>query len=168
MESQIWQQSTGSVGGGLSKGTMALLALMLDTSVSPYIPLVPLRLPLQYWSSVGVGLSRRVCVWVLSKEPFRTPAASSTDSVPTGFCSQKFWGHSSWNWNLGLGWGLLEGTGVGLGLFAPQISLLNFYPYRYEASLFHVRTPPTSLNGCGFFNSVAVLLPFNSISGVPE
>lgn len=105
---------------------------------------------------------------VLSEEPFRTPAASSTDSIPARFCSQKFWGHSSWNWNLRLGWGLLGESGVGLGLFVPQISLLNFYPYRYEASLFHVHTPPTSLDGYGFFSSVAVRLPFNSISGVPE
>ena len=30
-------------------------------------------------------------------------------------------------------------------------------------SLFHISTPPTSLDGCGFFNSVIVRLPFNSI-----
>ena len=31
-------------------------------------------------------------------------------------------------------------------------------------SPFHVSTPPTSLDGCGFFNSIVVGLPFNSIS----
>ena len=35
-------------------------------------------------------------------------------------------------------------------------------------SLFHVSVPPTSLDGCGFFNSVVVRLPFNSISAGSE
>ena len=39
MESQIWQQPTSSVGGGLKKKQWPLLALMPDTSVSPCIPL---------------------------------------------------------------------------------------------------------------------------------
>ena len=35
-------------------------------------------------------------------------------------------------------------------------------------SLFHVSVPPTSLDGCGFFNSIVVRLPFNSISDHSE
>ena len=62
------------------------------------------------------------------------------------------------------------GSGVGLGLLPPKISLLNFYLLIQVCgtSLFIVSAPPTSLDGCGFFNSVVVRLPFNSISDVPE
>ena len=35
-------------------------------------------------------------------------------------------------------------------------------------SPFQVSSPPTSLDGCGFFNSVVVRLPFNSISAGSE
>ena len=35
-------------------------------------------------------------------------------------------------------------------------------------SLFHVCTPPTSLDGCDYFNSVVVRLPFRSIPDFPE
>ena len=38
----------------------------------------------------------------------------------------------------------------------------------YESRLFHIITPPTSLDGCGFFNSIIVWLPFNSISNSSE
>ena len=58
MEFQIRHQLTSSVGGRLSKGTMASLRLMSDTSVSPYMPLVPFKLPPWCWSSEGVSLSR--------------------------------------------------------------------------------------------------------------
>ena len=51
------------------------------------------------------------------------PAVSSTDSIPAGFYSQKLWG---------LIFLALEPwageTSVGLGLLAPKMSLLNFYP----------------------------------------
>ena len=45
MEPQMWHQLAGSVGKGLKKGQWPLLALMTDTSVSPYEPLVPFKLP---------------------------------------------------------------------------------------------------------------------------
>ena len=41
-------------------------------------------------------------------------------------------------------------------------------PHGYGTSPFHISTPPTSLDGCGFFNSVVVRLPFNSISDGSE
>ena len=51
------------------------------------------------------------------------PAISFTDSIPTGFCSQKL---------LGLIFLALEpwagGLGMGLALLTPEISLLSFYP----------------------------------------
>ena len=86
---------------------------------------------------------------------------SLTDSIPDGFCSQKLWG---------LIFLALEpwagGLGVGLELLAPKISLLNFYGF--GTGLFRVCTPLTSLDGCGFFNSIVVRLPFSSISDVPK
>ena len=80
----------------------------------------------------------------------------SLDSIPTSFCSQKLWG---------LIFLALEPRvrcpGVVLGLLAPKISLLSFYP---SHSVFCVCTTPTSVDGCGFFSSVVVRLPFNLIS----
>ena len=59
IESQICHQLTGSVGGeGLEKEQWLLLALMPDTSVSLFMPLVPFKLLLQRWCSEGMSLSR--------------------------------------------------------------------------------------------------------------
>ena len=44
MESQIWHQLASSVGGGLEKGQWPLLALMPDTSIPSFMPLVPFKL----------------------------------------------------------------------------------------------------------------------------
>ena len=61
-------------------------------------------------------------MWVPQGELLRAPAASSIDSIAAGFPRQKLWGLmflalESWD----------MGPGVGLGLFAPKISLLDFY-----------------------------------------
>ena len=61
METRIWHQLAGSVplwGEGLEKGQWPLVTLMPDTSVSPCVSLVPLKLPPQCWGSEGVSLSR--------------------------------------------------------------------------------------------------------------
>ena len=61
MESQIWHQPVGSVallGEDLEKGQWPLLALMPDTSVSPSVPHVPLKLLPWCWSSKEEDLSR--------------------------------------------------------------------------------------------------------------
>ena len=101
-------------------------------------------------------------MWVPQEELLRAPAASSTDPVSAGFCAR----------SCGLIFLALEsragGPGLGLGLLAPQISLPNFYPRGCGTSLFRICAPPMSLDGCGFFNSVVVRLPFSSISDVPE
>ena len=47
---------------------------------------------------------------------------SSTDSITTRFCSQKLWGLTFLAPEPWAG-----GPGVGLGLLAPEIALLNFY-----------------------------------------
>ena len=58
------------------------------------------------------------------------------------------------------------GAFVGLGLLTPEISLPKFHPLHVgegpagSASAL----PPTTLDGCGFFNSVAVRLPLNSMT----
>ena len=58
MESQIWHQLAGSVGGRFRKGTMASARLYPDNSVSPSVPLLPFKLTLQCWSLGGVSLRR--------------------------------------------------------------------------------------------------------------
>ena len=58
------------------------------------------------------------------------------------------------------------GPGVGLGLLAPEISLPNLHPPHVGEGLAcseSVPLLPVSLDGCVFFNSVIVGLPFNSI-----
>ena len=73
-------------------------------------------------------------------------------------------------------WGLIflaleswaGGLGVLLGLLIPKISLLDFYLRGCGISPFCTCAPPTSLDGCGFFNSVVVRLLFSLISVVPE
>ena len=154
MESQIWHQLAGSVGGGFGKRTMPLLTLMPETLVSPSMPLVPFKLLPWCWSSEGVSLRRchvgffkRIC---LELQKFLPPTQS-----PLDFCSQKLWGlHLPGTGTLG--WG----PGVMLGLLTTKISLLNFYPpcIGWLTSPFHVCAPPSCLNGCGFFNSVVVRL----------
>ena len=65
-----------------------------------------------------------------------------------------------------LGWGAWSGAGsphsqdIPPDLLAPT--------HGWETSWFCICTPPTSLNGCGFFNSVVVRLPFNLVSGNSE
>ena len=64
------------------------------------------------------------------------------------------------------------GPGMGLGLIAPKISLLNLYPPHTGVGPVHsIYLLPCSfyqLDGCGLFNYVAVRLPFNSVFIVPS
>ena len=61
----------------------------------------------------------------------------------------------------------VTGPGVGLGLLAPQISLLNFYLPHIDVGLAH-SVSSTSLDGWGFYTSVVVGIPFDSISDGSE
>ena len=92
------------------------------------------------------------------EELLRTPEMSSTDSIPTGFYSQKLWGLIFLALELWAG-----GTGVGLGPLAPEISLLNFYPPHMDVGL---RLCPSHQLAWMyfFFNPIVVGLPFIFIS----
>ena len=68
---------------------------------------------------------------------------------------------SSWHENPGLG-GLVWGSSQW------RYPLSSFYPCGCRTSPFHVCTPPTSLDGYDFFNSIVVRHPFSLISDVPE
>ena len=102
------------------------------------------------------------CVWEL----LGNPAVSPTDSIPTDFCSKKLCGLiflALETWALG--------PGMGLGLLTPEISLLFFIQHKFVGPIhlhLWVSTPPTSLDGCGFFGSIVVVFPFNSISDGSE
>ena len=61
-----------------------------------------------------------------------------------------------------LGWGAWCGAGTPCSLDSP--SVFSRTTHEWGTSLFCICAPPTSLDGCGFFNSVVVRLPFNSIS----
>ena len=65
-----------------------------------------------------------------------------------------------------LGWGAWCGTGP----VHSWDNLTEFLPTTcgWETSLFCICALPTSLNGCAFFSSTVVRLPFNSISDCSE
>ena len=90
------------------------------------------------------------------------------DSIPAGFCSQKLWGLTflalePW---LGVGGGGWCWAGSSCSWDIPPKFLST--TCGWETSPLHVCAPPTSLDGCGFFNSVVVKLQFNSISDGSE
>ena len=60
-----------------------------------------------------------------------------------------------------LGWGAWCGAGTPCSLDSP--SEFSRTTREWGTSLFCICAPPASLDGCGFFNSVVVRLPFNSI-----
>ena len=155
MESQIWHQLAGCVGGGFRKWTMASACIngrhLVCHCLSSYCPGTGTK---REWVWVGEG----VCVCLLGAS-----AVFSTDSIPSGFWSQKFWDLSSWHWNPGLGAWCWSGT-----LCSRDIPLKFLWTtHGWGFSPFWDYAPPTSLDGCGFFNSV-VRLPFNSISDKSE
>ena len=57
-----------------------------------------------------------------------------------------------------------ERPGMGLGLLTPEISLLKLYPSHTRVRPFHAYISHIGLDGCGFFISVVVSLPFNLVS----
>ena len=97
-------------------------ALMPDTLVPSCMPLVLFKLLPWCWSSEGMSLSMSLCGFFkgncLGLQKFLLPTQS-----PLFFCSSKLWGLIFLALQLWAG-----GSGVGLGLFTPEISLQNFYP----------------------------------------
>ena len=55
------------------------------------------------------------------------------------------------------------GPGMRLAHLAPQVPLLSFYLPHVDVGPAHSMSPPTSLDGCGFFNSIVFRIPFNSV-----
>ena len=117
MESQIWHQLAGSVGGGFRKGIMASACLdarhfIFSLYATGAFEAATPDLELRRGESVGGVFKRNYLV------------------------SQKLWG---------LIFLVLEpwagGPGVGLGLLVPEIALLNFYPCGCRTILFHVYAP---------------------------
>ena len=84
--------------------------------------------------------------------------------TPLVFAARSCRDLSSWHWNLGL-WGLVWGRTPQSQDIPPEFLSTT---YGWGTSLFCVCTPSTSLDGCGFFNSIVVRLPFNSIFDSPE
>ena len=168
MESQIWHQLASFVAlwvEGLEKGQWLLLTLIPDTLVSPSMPLVPFKLLPWCCSSAGMSLSR----WVHCVGSLRG----------TAWGSRSFFHWLNPHWFLQpevvrtylpgtgtLGWGAWCGAGTSHSQdISPEFLSTT---HRWGTSLFCICAPPTHLDGCGFFNSIVVRLPFNSISDSSE
>ena len=130
---------------------------MLDTSFSSCMPLVPFKLLPQGWSLGVVSLNKFVCGFVkrncLGLQNFLLLTQS-----PLVFAARTYGDLSSWHWNPGLR-GLVWGWDFLLLRYPSQIFIHHMWMWDQPVSCL----PPTSLDGCGFFNSVVVRLPFNSI-----
>ena len=167
----------GSVGGGLRKRIMASSHSLSGTELSSGSCLDARHFTSSLyatwclsscypgnWSSEGVSLSKSCA------GPLRGTAWDSQQFLPPTqsplIFTARYGDLSSWHWKRGL-W-----AQCGAWTPAPRYIPPNFYPSHvgvgpaHSASL-HLR-PPTSLDGCGFFNSVVVRLPFNSISDGSE
>ena len=163
MESQIWYQLASSVGEGLENGQWPLLTLMSDTSVSPCISLVPFKLLHWCWTQ-----RERVWAGETMCGLFKGTAWGSSIFFhwhdPYWFCSQKLWELTFLALKPKLG-GLVWCCESSLTLYPSQIFIHHMWVWDQSVL---VCAPPTSLDGCGFFNYVVVILPFNSISDGTE
>ena len=174
IESQIWHLPASSVAllwekvqkrvNGLcppfcvGESCPPALALMPDTSVPFRMPLVPFKLLHQCWSSEGVILSKSVRGFFKRNRLELLKFLLLTQS-PLVFAARSFGDLSSCPWNPGQG-GLVWGWDALLLRYPSKIFI--HYTWVWDQPI-HVSSPPTSLDGCGFFNSVVVRLPFNSI-----
>ena len=132
---------------------------MPDTSVSPSMLLVPFSChpsagAQREWVWVGesmYGLFKRNC---LGLQEFLPPTQNALV-----FATRSCGNVSSWHWNSGHCW-----CGVGIPPSQDIPSEFVSTAHGWAASPFCVCTPPTSLDGCAFFNSVAARFPFNLTS----
>ena len=102
------------------------------------------------------GFFKRNC---LGLQKFLPPTQS-----PLIFAARNYADLSSWHWNPELG-ALVWGWDSLLLRYPSQIFIYHIWMRDHP---FHIFVPSTSLDGCGFFNSVVVRLPFNSISDGTE
>ena len=153
---------------------------MPDTTASLCTPLVLLKPPAQCQSPEGVSLSRWVCVCMRNTHKRSGPHTHTHTWRYQIHLRGTAWSSRSFFHWLNLCWSLqpeVVGTylhGIGTlgwgGLVWGWDSLLLRNPSEFLStthgcgtSPFHVYAPPTSLDGCGFFNSIVVRLSFNSI-----
>ena len=166
-----------SVRGGFRKGTVAHLSVWEKT--------VPQLLP--WWQTLQFFF---VCHWCLSS---CYPGAEAQRewvwvSLCVGFLRGTAWDSRNFFHGLNPCWflqpevmgtylpgtGALAGGGGGGWCWAGSSCSWDIPPKflsttcGWETSPLHVCAPPTSLDGCGFFNSVVVKLQFNSISDGSE
>ena len=110
-------------------------ALMPDTSVPPCMSLVPFKLLPRCWSSEGVSLSKSL--WGPLRGLLEAPEVPSTDSVATGFSSQKVRGlHLPGAGTLG--WEAWCGAGTPCFLNSPP----DFYPPHVSVGPAHSTSLP--------------------------
>ena len=117
MESQIWHQPASSVAlcGRTHKKDNGLcpplclgescppaFALIPDSLVSPYMPLVPFKLLPWCWSSEGVNLSKSVCGF-FKRNCLELPKFLPPTQSLLVFAARNYGNLSSWHWNPGLG-----------------------------------------------------------------
>ena len=174
MDSQMWHQPPGFVGGGFRKGTKACLFVWEKTvpQLSPWWQTLHF-LPVSHWclSSLcpGPGAKRD---WVWLSPCVHSGRGTAWDSrsffYPLNlywFCSQELLGA----YLPGTGtllWGAWCGPGTPCSWDTPPKFLST--THGYGTSPFRVWAPTTSQDGCGFFNSIVVRLPFNSTSDSSE
>ena len=162
----------GSVGRGFRKGTMAHLSVW-EKAV----------LQFSFWCQTLPFLS--VCHWYLSSCYLGEGAQrkwvwlnlSVDSSRETAWDSRSFFHllNSCWFLQPEVMGGYVPGTRTGLVELVwgwdsslPRHSSWIFIHHTRGTSPFCVSAPPTSLDGCGFFNSIVVRLPFNSFSDGSE
>ena len=164
MKSQICYQLASSVGVEFSERTMVFAPFSVREKAVSQFSLwcqVLQFLLICHWcgSTEGVSLSKSVCGF-FKRNFLGLQKFYPLTQRPLVFATRSYGDLSSWHWNPGLGAWCGAGTPCSWDI-PPEIL---FTTHGYGTSLFHVSAPPTSLDGCGFFNSVVVRLPFNSIS----
>ena len=98
------------------------------------------------------GFFKRNCVGL---QRFYPPT-----QLPLVFAARRYGDSSSWHWNPGLG-GLVWGWDSSFLRYPSWIFSHHTWMWDQPISCL---CPPTSLDGCGFFNSVVVRLPVNLIA----
>ena len=137
------------------------------TSVPPFVPLVPFKLLRWCWSSEGVSQEvhvqalLRVTAWELNSFFHRLNVCWFLQPEVTDL--------SIWHWNPGLG-GLVwaetpRSQDIPPDFYPPHVAV---EPTHSMSLCLFFSSPPTSLDGCSFFNSIVVGFLFNLISDSSE